>query len=97
MISRIALATRNISAVSTKWSAITLPKRSYHENVIDHYENPRNVGSLDVKDAAVGTGTFIFLKYFPFLFDFYNKIHSPDDDSTFGRLIVYSRIIYFPL
>ena len=22
---------------------------NYHENVIDHYENPRNVGSLDKK------------------------------------------------
>lgn len=24
--------------------------------VIDHYENPRNVGSLDKDDARVGTG-----------------------------------------
>ena len=24
--------------------------------VIDHYENPRNVGSLDKNDANVGTG-----------------------------------------
>lgn len=29
---------------------------SYHPNVIDHYENPRNVGSLDKKDQNVGTG-----------------------------------------
>ncbi|CAG9787886.1 unnamed protein product [Diatraea saccharalis] len=29
---------------------------SYHANVIDHYENPRNVGSLDKKDKNVGTG-----------------------------------------
>jgi len=28
----------------------------YHKNVIDHYENPRNVGSLDKSDQAVGTG-----------------------------------------
>ncbi|VDP33481.1 unnamed protein product [Echinostoma caproni] len=28
----------------------------YHKNVIDHYENPRNVGSLDKKDKRVGTG-----------------------------------------
>ncbi|XP_076373933.1 iron-sulfur cluster assembly enzyme [Tachypleus tridentatus] len=28
----------------------------YHANVIDHYENPRNVGSLDKNDASVGTG-----------------------------------------
>ena len=24
--------------------------------VIDHYENPRNVGSLDKNDTSVGTG-----------------------------------------
>ena len=30
--------------------------RSYHKNVIDHYENPRNVGSLDKNDSDVGTG-----------------------------------------
>lgn len=28
----------------------------YHDNVIDHYENPRNVGSLDKKKKNVGTG-----------------------------------------
>lgn len=28
----------------------------YHRKVIDHYENPRNVGSLDQSRADVGTG-----------------------------------------
>ncbi|KAJ8314546.1 hypothetical protein KUTeg_006696 [Tegillarca granosa] len=28
----------------------------YHKNVIDHYENPRNVGSLDKNNKKVGTG-----------------------------------------
>ncbi|MDC0344773.1 Fe-S cluster assembly scaffold IscU [Alphaproteobacteria bacterium] len=29
---------------------------AYHKRVIDHYENPRNVGSLDGKSKNVGTG-----------------------------------------
>lgn len=28
----------------------------YSDKVIDHYENPRNVGSFDAADASVGTG-----------------------------------------
>lgn len=29
---------------------------AYSDKVLDHYENPRNVGSMDKHDDAVGTG-----------------------------------------
>jgi hypothetical protein len=32
--------------------------RMYHENIVEHYENPRNVGSLDKNDDSVGTVCF---------------------------------------
>lgn len=40
-----------------KFSSLSLKIASfYHDNVIDHYEKPRNVGSLDKNKKNVGTG-----------------------------------------
>jgi Fe-S cluster assembly scaffold IscU len=49
---------RKFSSTLTKKSQSLLFQISgfYHENVIDHYENPRNVGSLDKGKKNVGTG-----------------------------------------
>ncbi|KAL8457811.1 hypothetical protein ACS0TY_034801 [Phlomoides rotata] len=32
------------------------PLRMYHERVVDHYDNPRNVGTFDKNESNVGTG-----------------------------------------
>mmetsp|Transcript_7704 Transcript_7704/g.25519 ORF Transcript_7704/g.25519 Transcript_7704/m.25519 type:complete len:206 (-) Transcript_7704:1591-2208(-) len=42
------------ATAATLWNAIT--RRAYDKKVVDHYENPRNVGSFDKSDLNVGTG-----------------------------------------
>jgi hypothetical protein len=41
-------------------------KFSYHENVVNRFENPTNVGSLDSKKKNVGTGIveYLWSKYY---------------------------------
>lgn len=54
------ITSRTIQRISTvNFNAIkasSIPVARYHENVLDHYENPRNVGKLDKDDPNVGTG-----------------------------------------
>lgn len=45
--------TQHVTPVSTPAPA---QRRGYHEKVLDHYNNPRNVGSFKKGDQDVGTG-----------------------------------------
>ncbi|ORZ32398.1 NifU-like N terminal domain-domain-containing protein [Catenaria anguillulae PL171] len=49
----VAAATATSRALPALHLAV---RRHYHEKVIDHYERPRNVGSLPKNDPNVGTG-----------------------------------------
>ncbi|GAA5983542.1 hypothetical protein JCM10908_000326 [Rhodotorula pacifica] len=52
-----AAASRPALSARAPAIAAVLPRaRLYHDKVIDHYERPRNVGSLDKNDINVGSG-----------------------------------------
>ncbi|XP_030521585.1 iron-sulfur cluster assembly protein 1-like [Rhodamnia argentea] len=44
------------TAVRAAPRPLSILGRSYHERVVDHYNNPRNIGSFVKDDLAVGTG-----------------------------------------
>ncbi|GAB6030984.1 hypothetical protein CHUAL_007807 [Chamberlinius hualienensis] len=52
----VATLKRAATLSSLLESRLCLSVANYHKNVIDHYENPRNVGALDKNDSTVGTG-----------------------------------------
>ena len=52
VVSRVSFPVRTTAVVQN----LVIVSRKYHEKVIDHYENPRNAGSLDKNDKDVGTG-----------------------------------------
>jgi len=55
----ISASRPSVSFASRRTAAATaqiVHKRCYHEKVIDHYERPRNVGSMSKADTDVGTG-----------------------------------------
>lgn len=53
----MSLVMKKISTAAVRSVAMVAPvRRGYHDIIIDHYENPRNVGSLDKNKTNVGTG-----------------------------------------
>ncbi|XP_055692247.1 iron-sulfur cluster assembly scaffold protein IscU [Lutzomyia longipalpis] len=48
----LSRASRLLQVTKTR----SIPTALYHANVLDHYENPRNVGSMDKNEKNVGTG-----------------------------------------
>merc|ERR1712192_291819 len=51
-----ALLRQSLKLTQSMMSMARVPVANYHEKVIDHYENPRNVGKMDPKSNRVGTG-----------------------------------------
>ena len=51
-----SLFARQASVPAPRFAGLNLLTRAYHQRIVDHYESPRNVGSLDRKAADVGTG-----------------------------------------
>ncbi|BAF18269.1 iron-sulfur cluster assembly protein 1-like [Oryza sativa Japonica Group] len=44
------------AAAAAASAVAVVRRRGYHERVVDHYDNPRNVGTFDKDDPDVGTG-----------------------------------------
>lgn len=56
MLAQIARRVSGTGGVGNANGALIQLKRAYHEKVVEHYNNPRNVGSFDKNDPNVGTG-----------------------------------------
>lgn len=49
-------AARSLTQLRPPTASTLGATRAYHENIVEHYESPRNVGSLPKDDEDVGTG-----------------------------------------
>ncbi|KAH8058656.1 iron-sulfur transferase [Aureococcus anophagefferens] len=50
------LSLRRVAAIAARRPGSRGAARAYHQEVIDHFEKPLNVGSMDKNDPSVGTG-----------------------------------------
>jgi hypothetical protein len=55
LLSTLSVSSKVLPRYFRHGSSIILPTRGYHENIVEHYENPRNVGAMNKNDADVGT------------------------------------------
>jgi len=53
---RAMLSLRRVAAIAARRPGSRGAARAYHQEVIDHFEKPLNVGSMDKNDPSVGTG-----------------------------------------
>ena len=53
---------------------VRVVSRGYHDNIVEHYENPRNVGSMDKNDASVGTVSPFFALVTVVTFDTFSLV-----------------------
>lgn len=56
LIPKLFNTTASSASFNIMRSSMITTRRLYHPKVIEHYTNPRNVGSLDKKSKDVGTG-----------------------------------------
>ncbi|GMN45893.1 hypothetical protein TIFTF001_015081 [Ficus carica] len=53
----LSLASKRVlQGLASRSPALQAMHRQYHERVVDHFNNPRNVGSFDKNEPDVGTG-----------------------------------------
>ncbi|KAI0536415.1 iron sulfur cluster assembly protein [Xylaria digitata] len=52
----VATAAPRVAVRQSLSPIANVTRRSYHEKVLDHYNRPRNVGSMQKNDVDVGTG-----------------------------------------
>ena len=55
VLSNAVMGSHRVTSSVLSGNSLNASKRSYHDNIVEHYENPRNVGALDKNDSHVGT------------------------------------------